>query len=585
MLPVTFAQSEPPKRVCVTMAGGVARGFAFLGALEELVTAGVPVNCIVGTSAGALVAGLYASGYSFQTLRDHLPELQARQTDLVRVLSPPINGFLDPAGFEAVYRALVDNQQLEDTSPALAIMVTPLKPGARVPPVTTGDLASTMRASISIPLIFPPALLNGEYYTDGGLRDPFPVEAARGLGADLVIGIRALPQPDLRPDNLLNTLTLIVGAVVTPPVQAQPDLWIRVKTYDTLYFDFSRVQELMERGREAARTLLPELKKLLEERGVGLNPPGDPHADNPVNGLWSERLEAGLRAARDLPKPFTVAPVLDLSPSSYDAGTLPSARPGFSGIGFGLDVSGGPLGRFSLGAGYINSLDTTEDAGFARVGFNLEPWRFSASYDPARRAIGAPWHLEARFNPGTYNLALIVDSMAFSVQTSTRFSLGALTLEPVVNLRFGYAPSLRLETSLAARLDFEPWFLRSRVLLGLTTGGAEGFTLGYNSLLRAYPLNYSLSPQAVIANLELGHRFRGVNLGGLVSLEPEIRAFADFGWAINVGAGSSQFLWDVGMGLSFPGRWIGFLPFSVGFDVALGPSGVRFNLFTGFPLP
>jgi NTE family protein len=581
-----LAQTATPKRVCVTMAGGVARGFAFLGALEELVMSGVPVDCIVGTSAGALVAGLYSSGYSFQTLRDRLPDLQAQQTDLVRVISPPTNGFLDPAGFEAVYRALVNNGQLQDTSPPLAIMVTPLKPGARVPPITTGDLASAMRASISIPLIFPPALLNGEYYTDGGLRDPFPVEAARGLGADIVIGIRALPQPNLQPDNLLNTLTLIVGAAVTPPVQAQPDLWIRVKTYDTLYFDFSRVQELMERGREAARALLPDLKKLLEERGVGLNPPGDPHADNPVNALWSERLETGLRAARDLPKPFTVAPVIDLSPSSYDAGTLPSARPGFSSIGFGLDVSGGPLGRFSIGAGYINSLDTTEDAGFARVGFNLEPWRFSASYDPVRRAIGAPWQLEARFNPGgTYDLALTLDSAAFSVQTGARFSLGALTLEPTVNLRFGYAPSLRLETSLAARFDFEPWFLRSRALLGLTTGGAEGFSLGYNSLLRAYKLNASLSPQTVIANLELGRRFRGVNLGGLVSLEPELRAFADFGWAINVNAGSSQFLWDLGVGLSLPGRWIGFLPFSVGFDVAFGPPGVRFNLFTGFPLP
>jgi NTE family protein len=585
LLPVALAQPAKPKRVCVTMAGGVARGFAFLGALEELVTSGVPVDCIVGTSAGSLVAGLYASGYSFQTLRDRLPDLQARQTDLVRVISPPINGFLDPAGFEAVFRALVNNQQLEATSPPLAIMVTPLKPGARVPPITTGDLASAMRASISIPLIFPPALLNGEYYTDGGLRDPFPVDAARGLGADIVIGIRALPQPDLRPDNLLNTLTLIVGAAVTPPVQTQPDLWIRVKTYDTLYFDFSRVQELMERGREAARALLPDLKKLLEERGVAMNPPGDPHADNPVNALWPARLEAGLQAARDLPKPFSVAPVLDLSPSSYDAGTLPDARSGFSSIGVGLDVSGGPLGRFSVGAGYINSLDTVEDTIFARIGFNLEPWRFSASYDPARRAIGAPWQLEARFNPGAFDLALTLDSAAFSVATSTRFSLGTLTLEPRLNLRFGYAPSLRLETSLAARFDFEPWFLRSRVLLGLTTGGAERFSLGSNSLLRAYGLNYTLSPQAIVANLELGHRFRGVNLGGLVSLEPELRAFADFGWAINVNAGSSQFLWDLGVGVSLPGRWIGFLPFSVGFDVAFGPPGVRFNLFTGFPLP
>jgi NTE family protein len=573
------------KKVCVTLAGGVARGFAFLGALEELVTSGVPVNCLVGTSAGALVGGLYASGYSFETLEALLPRLQDQQGDLVRVLSPPINALLDPSGFEVLYRALVGGMRLEDTEPRLTVMATPLRVNTPSTAFTTGDLATAMRASISLPVIFPPVLIGDTYYADGGLRDPFPVNQARALGADVVIAIRALPQEGVKPDNLLNTLTLAVGAATTPVDQVQPDVWVRVKTYDTLYFDFSRVQELMQRGREAARALLPDVKRVLESQGIVLNPQGDPHALNAVNALWQERLEDGVIAARGLPRPFTVAPAIEFGPNSYDGGTLPNARGGFSSLGLGAEVSGGPLGRFSLGAGYANSLDSLEDAGFVRVGFNLAPWTFSARYDPTRQPVGAPWTLEAAFDVPGIAVRLGVDTNAFSTSSAVRFNLGALTLEPRLNLRFSYAPSLRLEASLGAAYAADPWLVRVRVLLGLTTGGASGFALGYPSLLRAYPANAVITPQAVIANLEFGYRVDVGNLGGLVSSAPELRVFADLGWGLDVNAGSSQFLWNLGVGLNVPGRWFGFLPFNFGFDVAFGPPGVRLNLFTILPLP
>ena len=581
---VTLAQVAQ-KKVCVTLAGGVARGFAFLGALEELVTNGVPVDCIVGTSAGALVGGLYSSGYSFSTLRQRLPELQSRQSQLVRVLFPPLNGLLDPSGFEVVYRALVGNMRLEDTSPKLAVMVTPLERGQTRRTLESGDLASAMRASISLPLIFPTAQIDGAYYTDGGLRDPYPVGVARGLGADVVIAIRGQPEPDAAPTNLIGTLNAVTSAVLSPSEQVQPDLWIRVKTFDALYFDFSKVQELMERGREAARALLPEVKRILEGKGIALNPSGDPHADNPVNAFWSARLEAGLIDAHSLPTPFTVAPAIELAPSSYDAGTLPNSLGGFSTLGIGLDVGGGALGRFSIGAGYVNNLDSPDDAPFVRVTYAEQPFKFSASYDPARRTISAAWRLEGALEASGFKLNASLDATAFSISGSSAFELGALTLHPRVALRFGYTPSLRLEASLAAQYTLEPVFLRARALIGLGTGGAAGFSFGYNSLLRAYPLDYAISPQALIVNLELGYRLNLGNLAGLLSADPELRVFADFGLALDVNRSEGRWLWDLGLGISLPGRWFGFLPFNFGADVAAGPAGLRFNFFTAIPLP
>lgn len=574
-----------PKKVCVTLAGGVARGFAFLGALEELVVNGVPVDCIIGTSAGALVGGLYSSGYSFSTLRQRLPELQSRQAQLVRVLFPPLNGVLDPSGFEVVYRALVGNMRLEDTSPKLAVMVTPLERGAKRRTLETGDLASAMRASISLPLIFPTAQIDGAYYTDGGLRDPYPVGVARDLGAGVVIAIRGQPEPDAAPTNLIGTLNAVTSAVLSPTEQVQPDVWIRVKTFDALYFDFSKVQELMERGREAARALLPDVKRVLEAKGIALNSSGDPHADNHVNALWNARLEAGLIGARGLPIPFTVAPAVELAPSSYDAGTLPGSLGVFSTLGIGLDVGGGALGRFTIGAGYVNNLDSPVDAPFVRVTYAAQPFSLTASYDPARRAVGAAWRLEATLENSSLSLNANLDATAFSISGSSAFNLGALTLSPRVALRFGYAPSLRVEASLAARFDLEPVFFRARALIGLGSGGAAGFSLGYNSLLRAYPLDYAISPQAMILNVELGYRFNLGNLAGLLSADPELRVFADLGLSLDINRSEGRWLWDLGLGINVPGRWFGFLPFNLGADVAAGPAGVRFNFFTAIPLP
>ena len=464
-------------------------------------------------------------------------------------------------------------------------MVTPLERGKTRRTLETGDLATAMRASISLPVIFPTAQIDGAYFADGGLRDPFPVGVAKDLGAEVVIAVRGQPEPATAPNNLTGTLNAVTAVVLAPTEQVQPDVWIRVRTFDALYFDFSKVQELMERGREAARAMLPDVKRALESKGIALNPSGDPHADNPVNALWNARLEVGLIAARGLPIPFTVAPAIELAPSTYDAGTLPGAQGAFSTLGLGLDVGGGVMGRFSIGAGYVNNLDSPVDAPFVRLTYAAQPLRLTASYDPARRAEGAAWRLEGTFQTAALKASASVDASAFSIGGSRAFEFGALTLHPRVALRFGYAPSLRTEFSLTVQYDLESVFVRTRALVGLGTGGAAGFSLGYNSLLRAYPLDYLVSPQALILNLELGYRFNLGNLAGLLSAEPELRVFADVGLGLDVNRSEGRWLWDLGLGISLPGRWFGFLPFNFGADVAAGPVGVRFNFFTAIPLP
>ncbi len=591
-VPGSLAQSSVPgslaptaPKVGLVVAGGVARGFSYLGVMQELVRAGVPIDSLVGTSAGALVSGLYASGYSLQTVEDIIRQMAQHQDELVRVSFPPVQSLLDLGGFEATYRALVGGMQLQDTSPRLAVMATALKPGPGVA-LQRGDLADAVRASISIPGVFPPALFGGEYYVDGGLRNPLPVNIARELGADVVISVRSATELPRQPQTIVDTFTLTLYALTAPERQERPDEFVRVPLEDALYFDFQSAPRLIERGRAAAREQLPRLLEFMRSRGVVLHDGTDPHAQNTVNQVWRERLERGLNEARSRPRPFTVAPEIELGPSSYVFSTRPSTPNAFSTLGLGLQVGGGPLGGLWLSGGYVELLDQPGGSAYIGAAFTFGGgWRAFGTFDPSRRPVGASWALGLEQHGLNAGVQLEVDALAVGLggtltlpgeETRTRLGLEA---------RFGYAPSLRLEASAGVEWNpgLGPWVLRARALGGLTTGGAQGFSLGASSLLRAYPNDFLIAPQAVIGNLEVAYRFALPNLIGLASATPELRAFIDVGLGLNVNAGTTNALWNVGLGVALPGRWLGFVPFAFGLDVAVGQVGWRINVFTGIP--
>jgi predicted acylesterase/phospholipase RssA len=574
-----FAQTTP--KVGVTMAGGVARGFAYLGALQELVERGMPLDLIVGTSAGAMVSGLYASGYSFDAIADIFSELQNHQTDLARVTFPPTKGLLDIRGLETVYRALVNNQQLENTSPQLAIMVTKLEVS---PPIalTKGDLTTAMRASISLPIVFPAVEIDGHYYADGGLKNPIPVDVARDLGSSVVISIRGLAEPNVKPDNLISSLGLTVAAVTLPVNQAQPDLYLRVKAYDAQYFDFGSARELIKRGRETASENWLEIAKILQQKNIKLNPPGDPHAKNSVNQVWRSRLEQGLNLARAIPAELTIAPQLELGPSAFDWGTRVGAPSAWGSLGLGLEATGGVLGNFGIAAGYVKLLNAPESSGYAKLEYRFSSnLRVYGSFDPARRPANTSWELGLEFQDSDFGVKLSLDSQAIGLTGTARTQLGDFKFSSSLELRFGENLNPRIESQIAFKWQIlgSPWFTRARALIGYASN-TQGFALGSSSLLRAYPEAYLTRPSVLIANLEFGYRFQIPNLAGIASLEPEIRIFTDFGWDFN-----SSYLFDAGIGLNLPGRWFGFLPFNLGIDLAFGSVGARVTVFTVLGLP
>ena len=175
------------EKIGLALGGGSARGWAHIGVLRALAEADIQINCVAGTSIGALVGAIYSSG------RIALLEEAALKMDWGRIVSFldvvfPRSGLIDGKKIETFFRGHVQKTRFEDLRVPFAAVATDLRSGSAVI-LKSGDLIEAVRASISIPGIFTPVVLNGRVLVDGGLVDPVPVTVARSLGADRVIAV------------------------------------------------------------------------------------------------------------------------------------------------------------------------------------------------------------------------------------------------------------------------------------------------------------------------------------------------------------------------------------------------------------
>ena len=205
--------------VGLVLSGGGARGFAHVGVLRALQEAHVPVDLVVGTSMGAIVGGLYASGMSPQALEAELmaipwatlferraprPTLPQRRKEDDFDLSPVVElGFRDgefrvPTGavstrsLEWLLRRFTLHTRRAANFDALSIpfraVATDMETGEPVV-LDRGDLAAALRASMSVPGVFSPLDMDGRLLGDGGLVNNLPVDVARAMGADVIIAV------------------------------------------------------------------------------------------------------------------------------------------------------------------------------------------------------------------------------------------------------------------------------------------------------------------------------------------------------------------------------------------------------------
>ena len=205
-------------RIGLALGGGAARGFAHVGVIQVLEEAGIRPALVTGTSAGSLVAAIYASGKSGTQLQRVAETMEeAAITDWTLPLFN--RGMLRGDALAKYVNVQVGGRLIESFSLPLGIVATDLKSGQSML-FQRGDTGTAVRASSAVPAVFEPVKISGHEYVDGGLVSPIPVRAARLMGAELVIAvdISSTPESNLSGstlDILLQTFTIMSKSINT----------------------------------------------------------------------------------------------------------------------------------------------------------------------------------------------------------------------------------------------------------------------------------------------------------------------------------------------------------------------------------
>jgi len=250
-------------KVGLALGGGVARGIAHIGVLAELERAGVSIDCIAGTSIGALIGASYCTGLSVDELRDI-----AARTGWWQVSRPFFSGggFVTFKRLEQWIVEHLGDFHVEDLAIPFAAVASDLVSGERIV-LSEGPLTTAVRASCSVPGFVPPVEYNGYVLVDGGITDNIPADVARLLGADYVIGVDIF-MPALRPR--LGPLSKGLAAIETLVRHAgmgdeECDCLIVPNLKGVSYFRFSEYAQLIALGEEATRRALPQIMDGLQE--------------------------------------------------------------------------------------------------------------------------------------------------------------------------------------------------------------------------------------------------------------------------------------------------------------------------------
>ncbi|NPV79375.1 MAG: patatin [Firmicutes bacterium] len=302
----------------LALGGGGLRGAAHIGILQVFRDAGVPIHVISGTSAGSIVAGLYAAGVDPDRMEEmatkvavnDLVRLKVSPRTLIRMILKVLrdslgisgNGFNDvPIGFldlgplEHRLSQASCGKYFSQLDIPCALVATDINSGETVfftsetmipaekPPnsvfITDIPVSRAAQASSTIPGVFLPISVHGRTLVDGGVKDIVPAEILRRMGVGTVIAVdlgyagkRKEPV-----DNILEVVTQSVDIMGRELAEIRlrqyADIVIHPEIYDVGLTDFDRIPECIIRGREAARAALPDILYLLRARGIPLDTP------------------------------------------------------------------------------------------------------------------------------------------------------------------------------------------------------------------------------------------------------------------------------------------------------------------------
>jgi NTE family protein len=285
------------KKVGLALGGGGVRGFSHIGVLNVLEQEGIDIDLIVGTSAGALIGGAYASGQSPREIQAKIdaylrsPEFDASMLKSVGLTFSPENksffkqartfimnrfwfaqAFFKPSilpsnDFESLINYFLPEMDIRETKIPFRAVSTDLITGKKII-FSEGPLRQAVLASCSVPGALAPVRHGDWLLADGGITSLVPVHATREAGADVVIAV--MVDRDLRADVSIETAKDVVyraGEITTNALEASElesaDVIIRPQVGNLHWMDFSRAVDLIKTGEQATRESLGKINASL----------------------------------------------------------------------------------------------------------------------------------------------------------------------------------------------------------------------------------------------------------------------------------------------------------------------------------
>jgi predicted acylesterase/phospholipase RssA/hemolysin activation/secretion protein len=298
-LPVYSSEIPGESGFALVLSGGGARGVAQVGVLKALEENGIYPGYIAGTSIGAIIGGLYASGYSAREIEKIVtgtnwneiisfgdPKqrqnlfLDQKQLDDRSLLTARFRNFklivpeaisygsgINTYLIELFRNSLYQSDNFDSLKYPLVVTATDLQAGKTVF-ISEGNIVRSIKASTTIPLQFVPVRLDGQILVDGGIMANIPVEAAQKFNPSFIVAVNStsplLDSTGLdNPWNIADQVISISMNYFNEKAIAETDILIEPEIPDRKNDDFSNLKELIDAGYRAALAKMPELKKLL----------------------------------------------------------------------------------------------------------------------------------------------------------------------------------------------------------------------------------------------------------------------------------------------------------------------------------
>ncbi|HBC75368.1 MAG TPA: hypothetical protein DC017_11080 [Candidatus Wallbacteria bacterium] len=258
-----FSASRPKISAGLALGSGAVRGFAHIGVISELLKNGVAINELSGSSMGAIVACLYASGANLKSI-----EISAREIsgDIIfdrRIPFVSVNkGERLKKYLKSLFWSKLKVRRLEHLKTNVFVVCADINKGRPVV-FKSGDIVDILMATAAVPMLFPPYEYLGETYIDGGVLMPLPASVLKKRRNDIVIGVSAgFSNMIKQPRHILHVSAqsiIMMGEKILGAQKKEPDILIEPDFGDIGFWAFPRIEDIIEIGRKSAIEAMPRI--------------------------------------------------------------------------------------------------------------------------------------------------------------------------------------------------------------------------------------------------------------------------------------------------------------------------------------